>query len=46
MDNSKTKNPRALRKKKLTDKEYLDKIANRDNFSYLYAQGEEIKDDY
>ncbi len=30
--------PRAKRNKKITDKQYLEKIAMRDNTKYLYAQ--------
>jgi hypothetical protein len=40
-----SKNPRARKKKKLTDKEYLLKIEMRDNYNYLYAQKNEEMDD-
>lgn len=41
-----SKNPRARKKKKVTDKEYLAQIDFRDNYKYLYAQGEKIHDRY
>ncbi len=37
-DAKNNKNPRAIRKRKISDEEYLEKITNRDNYNYLYAQ--------
>lgn len=42
-----TKNPRARKRKKLTDEEYFLKLDMRDNYKTLYAQGfEEEEMDY